>query len=328
MPAALQAQAWRVGVAYTFGDVIRRVKLRCATIPILLIEDIVQTAYNTLLQEKDWSFLKTETTLQVQAARTGTCLLTQGSPTVQGVSLLFVASDAGRQFRSGEVGRPFTILSVDLGLNQATLDSVFTGTSAAAAGAIVFDAYITAPSDFGHWIAVIDTANTRRVRVYATDESLNRRDPARQSPGDPWALVSFRYSTYPPTAGQVLYEFWPYWFGEAARFYPAWYVRKPQLKAEDDILEGPLRDRGDVLVHGALAEAYAWRGEEGRPNPAFDLKAAELYRGRFLQAGGMLEVADENIYMTWLQQQPWYGWDYGMDPEVGPGDARYLQSHE
>jgi len=315
-------------MAYTFGDVIRRVKLRCATIPILLIEDIVQTTYNNFLEERDWSFLKKQATITLQAARTGTCDFTQGSPVVQGVSLLFAASDAGRQFRSGEVGRPFTILSVDLVLNQATLDSLYGGISAAGQASIVFDAYVTAPADFHRWIAVLDPANTRRVRVYATDESLNRRDPARQSPGDPWVLCSFNYSTFPATAGQPLYEFWPYWFGEAPRSYPAWYIRRPTLKGEDDVLEGPLKDRGDVLVWGALAEAYAWRGEEGRPNPAFDLKAAELYLTRYTQAEAKLEVVDENIYLTWLRQEPWAGWDYGMDPEVGPGDAEYMQSHE
>jgi hypothetical protein len=192
---------------------------------------------------------------------------------------------------------------------------------------VVADLYATCPADFGHFIAVLDPQNQRRIRVFTTEVEINTADPGRFNTGDPWALANYRLSSLSGTSGRVQYEWWPYWAAGGFRRYPFYYFRRPQDPADDDLFLGPLRDRGDVILYGALAQAAEWPGTTEQRNPYFNLQLATRHRAHFEFEMGKLEVRDQELYLTWFHNEPWSGWDYAMGPLV-PADAAYMQAHE
>lgn len=316
-------------MATTFGDLWRRVRLYVPMAPALLIQDWVTTAYQRACDERSWSFLRGEGEFRINPSKSGTVNLTQDSPTVAGAGgasgLVFAASDLYRQFRYGG-GPPLTIIAVNLaGNTSATLERNWQGTSATAVSATVSDIYATCPADFGHFAAVLDVAQQRLIRIFTTELELNAADPGRMALGTPWALVNYRLSSIAATLGLVQYEWWPYTSGSGTLRYPFYYIKRPQALAEDDTFQGPLKDRPDVLVTGALAEAAEWPGTETQRNPYFNLNTAAAKRKQFEYAVGLLEVKDEETYMTWWQTAMVGRW--GMQP-LTPVDARFAQSHE
>lgn len=283
-------------MADTAEHVWRRVQLHCPLASPSLALTWVQNAYNAFCDRRGWSFLREEGRIAVKAARTGTVDVTNGSATVAGVGLTFASTDAGRQFRVGSTGIPYTVESVDVGANEATLDIEYGGDTDTAVTAQVLDAYFTAPEDFGRFIAVVDTVTPRRIILDVTEEEYNLHDPQRTlASGEPFALVSQRLNS----SDRIRYE----WAGypTSARSYPYWYVKRPEELTDASTFKGPLRHRTDILLKGALAECAGFPGYEGRPNPYYKVDLADRLQAQFLAMLGDLETRDEEVYLTWLQ---------------------------
>lgn len=298
-------------MADTIEQISRRVRAMCPLAPPLLTLEWIQEAYNKISDARPWSHLRGQGQLTVNDARSGTCNVTLGSATVQGVGLVFVAADAGRQFRVSS-GIPFTILSVDLGLNTCLLDEPYGSSTALATTGQILDAYMTMPEDFGRFVAVLDPPNNRQLHIFITDEELNFYDPKRMITGLPRALASRRFSTYSATTGQVQYELVPY--ALTSRVYPYFYIKRPGKLSFDDQLLGVLRHRPDLLVKGAILECCKWPGlDQQQVNPYSKISDARvnLMVSEFEREEAKLEARDEEIYMTWLetiglQQYPFY----------------------
>ncbi len=316
-------------MADTFGSVWRQVRLYCPLAPALLVQTWVKNATRQYSDERNWSFLRSEGEFVLAASKAGTVVLVHGSATVDSTGgatgITFAATDVGRQLQLGS-GPPITITAVSLvAPTSATLERAWQGDASASISVTVADLYATCPADFGHFIAVLDPQNQRQIRVFMTELELNASDPSRTDSSDPWALVSYRLSALPSTLGRVQYEWRPYWVGSTTRRYPFYYFRRPADPAEDDEFLGPLRARGDVILTGALAEAARWPGLAGSPNPYFNLALSGQLRAQFEKDMAMLEVRDEEIYMTWLDDQNWaQRGGHGSRPT----DAAYLQCHE
>jgi hypothetical protein len=318
--------------ADTYGTVWRRVRLYCPLAPPFLVQDWVRNATRQFSDDKNWSFMVSEGEFHVGISRSGAVVFTEGSATVASAGgadgIVFVASDVGRQLRIAAMGPPITIVAVDTsGDTSCTLERAWQGASIASQTVMLSDIYATCPEDFGHFIAVIDPLQQRRVRLYMTMRELHAADPGRANVGTPWALVNYRLSQVASTLGRVQYEWWPYWEGTVPLRFPFYYFRRPRDLADDDYFEGPLRDRSDVVLYGALASAAEWPGTTLQRSPYFNLGLAARHRTRYEYEMGILEAKDEETYLTWLQDQWWSGEDaagFGR----GPVDAAYMQSHE
>jgi hypothetical protein len=320
-------------VARTYGETWREVRSEVPLAPALTVQRWVRNAYKELCDERNWSFLRGEGEFRINVARSGEATITQGSPTVASTGgadgITFVASDVGRQLRTGNVGPPLTIIAVDLaGNTSATLERDWEGETNATATVTVGDHYATCPLDFGSFVVVIDPQNARLVRIFMTMQELNGADPGRYDTSTPWALVNYRLSDLTATLGQAQYEWWPYWTAASSLRFPFYYMKRPADLADDDYFEGPLRERSDVIYTGALAKAARWPGPSiERRNPFFNLALAAQLKTDFEYQRGLLEVKDEELYMTWLQDQEWAR--YHTDGfGVGPVDAAYIQTHE
>jgi len=288
-----------------FEPICRLVQLRVPLAPALLVQDFVQEGYNRICDRRRWSWLRGEGQILLSAARSGTVSVTNGNATITGVGLTFVAGDLDRQLRV--TGSPYTITSVNVGANTAVIDNVFGGATSAAVSATVLDAYATMPTDFGSFWAVLDPDRDSVLTWWMTEDELNRADPNRSESGEPRALVSRRFGSTAANLGRVQYEAWPYWTStDTERRFSYYYSKRPALLGDDELLQGPLAHRHDILVLAALEEAAEWPGpDKDKPNPYFSLKLSERKSERLEEQLENLERVDEEIYMTWLETVPW-----------------------
>lgn len=298
----------------TFEDVWRRVLLRAPLVPPFLAQEWVQNAYNQACTNRNWSHLRAETTLRTKAGRYGTATVVQDSATVQGVGLTFAASDVGRQFRFNTVPL-YTIIAVNVGANQATLDRVYVEASAAAATFQVLDAFITMPANFKTWGVVTDRSRWWILHLWATEAELTRWDPLRSVSGPPRVLASKLPSPVAAQAGQPMFELWPYSTDEA--YFPAIYFVKPDALTDSTVFRGAFSQRTDVLVDAAMAECARWPGPSAdRKNPYFNLALSAKLTEHVDSELRRMEVADEDLYPTWLQPGRF---------AMAPLDAAWLQ---
>lgn len=278
----------------TFEQVWRTVKLNCSLAPPLLAASWIQEEWNKIQDRRPWSHLRSEGTITTKAGRSGTVSVVNGSPTIQGVALIFTANDVGMQFRVATT-IPFTILSVNVGLNQATIDQNYPGVTAASATGNIINAFVTMPADFGSFLFVLDPTTQQQLRIFITEEELNHYDSQRGSTGQGRALVSRKLNS----AGLIQYELVPY--STAAAFFPYFYRKRNFLLSDDVEFPTPFKDRTDILVQRGLMRAAQWPGTEDKKNPYFNLQlAAQLAAESNLEITN-LECRDEEIYMTWLQ---------------------------
>lgn len=304
----------------TVENVWRRVLLHCPIATPFLAKNWVQTTYNRLCGRKPWSFLRGEGQILISAARSGTTTATYLDTVVQGVGMTFVAADVGRQYRVTS-GPPYTIISVNVGLNRATLDLPWGDPTITTTGTVL-DAYVTMPYDFDSFIAVLDPSNSWQLRTDITQDELNLYDSKRTSTGTPWVLASRRLSTgIAAQLGRIQYELWPY--STVQKRYPYYYYKSSAILADTDNFQGPLRDRTDVILTGALAEAAKWPGPSAeKKNPYFNLQIAKMLADEFELQANSIETRDEEIYITWLETV-----NFTRVP-FAPFDANFLRNHD
>lgn len=296
-------------MAQTFGDCWRTVRLYVPAAPTFLVREWVNVSWKRLAKGRHWSFLRGECRLTIAAARAITlCSVTRGSATVTSVGL-FVAGDAGRQFRVGS--SPIYTVQTVTDVNTIVLDIPYGEASSAVAAATVFDGFATLPADFESFRLVADPYNQRRLAYWITEDQVNVLDPTWSTSGDgPRCLIARGGgSTYTPTLGLVQYTYWPR--PTTARSYPAIYNKQASRIDDTTIFRGVLADAAEVLITGALAEAAAWPGTPDLPNPYFNLALAREQKGAFLDGVQHLSLRDDDQAPDDLATVHWEHWALG-----------------
>jgi hypothetical protein len=311
-------------MAVTFEECWRMVLGHAPVAGAGLAREWTQWAYSEFcIARRSWAHLRVQSGLFISDRRSGTCSVAQGLTTVSSGTLVFVAGDVGRTLRitsgSSPSGPYYTIIAVSGG-GVATLDRAFLEPTDAAAVGAVFDGYTTLPANFARFYAIIDPSLRWRIRFDVSGDWLNRLDPTRQSAsGSPRILANATFSPVPATLGQPRYEW--YQVSATARSFPMWYLRKPEILTDDQVLIGPLADRKDILVEGALSRAALWPGLEGRKNPYFNLPLAQVHDGKFRDKISSAYVADEELY-----------WEGMPVAEMGyaqfPFDSAWMQQYD
>lgn len=303
-------------MADTFEGVWRAARNLFPALPPLVVRDFVQEAYSRLCESWGWGFLRADGLLATQAARTVSVTVTQGSATVTSAGL-FLATDLGRTFR-GVSGSSlpstypvYTIVAVP-DVNTLVLDKAYGATSAVGLAQVI-DLYVTLPTDFGRFLAVVDPYNQRPIPFWINEDQITRADPARvQSDSGPRYLVAATPSPVPTTLGQIRYEAWP--VPTAARQYPYLYIKRAGQLADEAVLPGLLATRGDLLKLGAQMSAAEWPGTTDLKNPYFNLALADRLRVRFDAQLQQLTLADDNQYPQQLAQVQWERLLPGLSP--------------
>lgn len=293
-------------MAQTFGDAWRRVRLYVPAAPTFLCREWVNVAWKRLAKARHWNFLIGETRLTVNTARAvSPVIVTRGSAVVTSAGL-FLAADAGRQFRIGSL--PIYTIQTFTSVNQVVLDIPYGEDSSTIAVASVFDGYATMPADFESFRLIADPYNQRRLAYWIQEDQVNIMDPTWSvTDSGPRCLVARGGgSTYTPTLGAVQYQYWPR--PTAARSYPAIYNKQAQLLTDGQVLHGVLADQIEVIVDGALAEAALWPGTNDLPNKYFNADVARAKKAAFLDGIQHLNLRDDDQAPADLATIHWEHW--------------------
>lgn len=126
-----------------------------------------------------------------------------------------------------------------------------------------------------------------------------------------------------PQVGLPRYEGWPHYQGPYS--WPFLYIsRAPDLEDPNVVL--PRTIRGDVLLKMALVELARWPGNPpDRPNPYYNLAAADRHEARAERLIMELETKDDEIFESDLDYSYYIGLPFAPFPW---GDASWLQTHD
>lgn len=300
--------------ADTFEALSRQVLLRCPALGVFLARQFVSHAFRRVAERRRWSWLCKRGQFITNAAyTTGTVQVTRSSTAVVGTLTVWTAAMVGRTFRIGTSNPIYTIASFTDATHIA-LDQAWGGASASGQTYEIYNAYVTAPTDFHSFVCVWDPSANNPLDTTMTQEELNHIDPQRSSSGDPKAVVAYAYDTSTPPLPR--FELWPH--TKSADVYPFLYeIRATDL--EDSGASIPRHIRGDMLLDLALAMAARWPGaDRENPNPYFNLKLAQYHD---VQAERMIAESERQDDETWVQ-------DVRYSTPSGVGlDADYLQKH-
>lgn len=291
--------------AQDFGYAWRTVVLYCPAAPPFLAREWVNTAWKQLCRLRSWNFLQAEIRLSINPSRAiAACTVTTGSTTVTSAGL-FLPADAGRQFETATYP-VYTIVSVP-DTSTIILDTPYGEGTNGAATATILDAYTTLPANFASFRLIADPPNQRRLAFWITQDQLNILDPTRQaSDTGPHCLSARTPSTYPPTLGQTVYEYWPR--PTALGSYPALVNLQASALTDSSVFAGVLQDGAEVIVKGALAQAAEWPGTADRPNPYFNLALAKAKQAEFLDGAQHLSLRDDERANDDLSTVHWERW--------------------
>lgn len=301
-------------MADTFDTLWKRILVYAPETPVPLAQEFINTAYSRALTETNWAGLRAEGEFVIPATyNTGTVTVTQGSNAVTGAGTTWTAAMTGRQFFVGGVGPFYTFTQT--GTTTGTLDRVYGGTTVAGTTYDILQTYLTAPTDFLQFTAVMDRANNWRLHTNFRQEQIDTWDSKRSVAGTPTILATAPFSA----SGVVRFEIWPR--TSAAKVYSYRYVRKPSaLVAAADALIWPIS--GYALIQGALAELSMWPGTRMAKNPYYDLQQHMAHEQAFKEELGKLTLEDQRISQSAVTYEGWENVPYA------PIDAAYLQTHD
>lgn len=299
-------------MAETFENLWKKLLVYAPDCPLPLVQEFVNTAYSRALAAGSWWGLRgygtysigDQASLAVTATKNSAVLNCLGATTNHPGLQLF--------YNSGPL---YTIQSSSAGLTL-TLDHPW----AAASGAYtvtVQGLFLVAPTDFLHFISVVDNENNWRLRTDYLQEDIDNWDSKRTSTGTAWMIVPTTPSPVSATLGLPRYEPWPR--PTSAKNYTFTYTKKPALmSAASDTPIFPIR--GDTLKHGAFAELSLWPGTLERKNPYFDLNLARTFEERFQLALISTRKEDQEIAQTAVKYAE-------EDVPFMPMDAQFIQEH-
>jgi len=307
-------------VADTFEQLWKRIQLYAPDLPTPLAQEFINNTYSTAFNWWPWSQSRKAKDLLIPPSEYGTAAFTDGSPTVTGVGTAWTADILYRQIITDGIAPYYTIMAVDVGLQQLTLDRDYGKETNLTAPFEIGQFYIEVPADFGYWDTIRDLDNNWKLHTDFTQAQIDVWDTKRTTSGTPWVVASAPPRVVANGDDVIRYEFWPR-VGPGPKQYTFRYVRDPmKMVNPNDRPIFPIE--GDALRKGALAECCLWPGTATAPNPYADLARYEKLSKEFNDHMTQAWKRDNELSQQAMKYDDWEGVPYA------PIDARYLQSHD
>lgn len=309
----------------TFDGLYRGLLLRCPAASLMLARSWIDFSFRQIVGTRLWSWMrKRGQFLLPQATVIGVVNVTRGNVDVQGVGTSWGGGLVNQQFRVGTQSPIYTIISVDNANQVITLDAPWGGLTILSAGYVIYQAYVTVPTDFQNFISVWDANFNWQLNLYVTQEELNLWDAQRANSGTSYCVASYAYSSGTANTPPLpMYELWPH--QRSQYVYPFLYTSQPPDLSDSGAFL-PRYIRGDVLMEFALAQAARWPGPSADlRNPYFNLQLAQTHE---LRARDMLvdlartddEIVENDVTYNSVASMPFAAIPYG--------DARWIQAHD
>jgi hypothetical protein len=295
--------------ATTFGDLWRKVSLQASAVPPMLVRSYVQDAYQDATGGRRFSWMRRWYQPTTVASRTLAVVATQGSATLTGA---FVASDLNRQVRATNQGVPYTIVAIDAGYTEATLDQAWAGTGGSLT-VTISSAFLFLPENFDGCRTLSNLVVQQAMPWWYTSEQLDRWDPNRLWADSTARIIAARgvWTGGGTMDGRQVYEWWPY--PSATAVYQMSYYAKLE-PTDDDRLQGQFATRAEVLETGALAKCALYPGTAERKNPYFNLQLAQMLEKAFQESLQQISVRDEDTSPAEEYNRVDWRWVQGIVP--------------
>jgi hypothetical protein len=226
---------------------------------------MINNRYRQIVRRRDWYGLKVRGIASVPTVvSTGQVTLTNGSPMVQGMGTGWTTALVGLQFRNSFTSAYQTIVAVNVGLQQLTLDSPWQGQGTTTGGYQIVEAYITFGANIKRFEWAVNQLFGWSMEVNVAVQVINSRDTWRQNLG--WATT---LATRAPTPdGQFQVECWPTPYAPQTFPFEAW-TQPPDMVADTDAPVAWINS--DLLVTGGIADALLYRPKQ---NAYYDVQSA------------------------------------------------------
>lgn len=299
-----------------FDGIARKAVLRCPAVSLLLAYDLVRNSFRDIVEMRRWSWLLKRGQLVLPAVyKLGTATATKDSLTVQlNGTAVAAAAFVGLQFRMGSTLPIYTIVSVDIGLNQLTLDQLWEPSTQTAKPYQIYQAYVFMPSDFHTFITIIDPTNYQPVGSLSGISDFDLKDPQRLAAGPALGIAPFDYYL-----GVPRYEIWPH--QTSATVFPFTYESRP-IDPFDPGATVPSLLPSNVILERVMYYCALWPGESKiSPNPYFVPSLAKMHNDEFKSLITAIKKQDNEV----MQQNIWYQADQTV---TSPFSASWMQGHD
>jgi hypothetical protein len=273
----------------------------------------INNALREVVDSYQWYALKVRGVINVpQITVAGTCILTQGSNTVQGVGTAWTNALIGLQFRGGFQGPWRTVNNVNALAQTLTIDTPYGGPTRTG-GYQMAQVYATLGANIKYLLNSKNQNMGWPIEVNGNEETLDNWDTWRISLG--WTTY---FATMPPTPdGQFQIEMWPTPYSAQTFPFQA-YIQPPDMVLDTD--SPPSFIRADVLVRRAIADAKLFGG---RTSKYYDPLVAAQKIKEFEATLENMENASNQL------DQNDVTWDYGGESGQGGGQGcTWQQSHD
>jgi len=292
-----------------FGQMLREVTGWNPSCDPMTAGRFINNRYRAMLGCRSWYGLKVRGQIIVPSPYSaGTCTVTAGSTTVQGIGTAWTPALVGQQFRVNFTLPYQTITQVNPGLQQLTVDMPYPGTSGTS-GYLILQSYFALDGNIVRMRWAVNQMMGWKMVVNALPvDCVNTWDTWRTFLG--W---STHFVTRPPTpAGQYQIEIWPSPFQRQVFPFEA-YTQPQDMQLDTDSPVAFLRS--DILVTGAIADALMYRPKQNTyydPQSALTIAAAKEAQFK--------EHIEQNAQMDNDIDQQDVMWDYGEGDEAAyPG---------
>jgi hypothetical protein len=304
----------------TFEQLWKRIQLYAPDLPTPLAQEFINNAYSTAFNWWPWSQSRRQIELLIPASEYGLAQFTSGSNTVVGNGTAWTTAILYRQIITDGIAPYYTIVDVDPGAQELTLDRPYGKLTNLNAPFEIGQFYFEVPSDFGYFDTIRDLDNNWKLHTNFVQAQIDVWDTKRTTSGTPWVVASAPPRVATNAEPVIRYELWPR-VGPGPKQYTYRYVRDPGLMS--NATDRPIWPIGDdALRKGALAELCLWPGTQTAPNLYADLGRYQMLQKDF---EAMLTEAwkrDNELSQQAIKYDDWEGVPYA------PIDARYLQSHD
>ena len=312
--ASPTSQAYSVSL--NFGSMLREVTNWNPNVDSEVAGRMINNRMRQIIDRRSWYATKVRGVANVPNVQTtGTCTVTYGSATVQGIGTNWTPQAlVGLQFRQTFTQPYQTITAVNQGEQTLTLDTPYPGPTFTGAYYIL-EVYITFGGNVKRLLWASNALFGWPLEIGVKVQELEARDQWRASMG--WATTM---ATRPPTPdGQFQVELWPAPY--AAQTFPfEAYTEPPNLILDSDSPQAWIRS--DVLVTGAIADALLYRPKQNAfYDQAIAVNIAATKSAQFEKDLEQMENADEG-----LEQQA-VTWDYGEEVEISGEGSVFSQMH-
>ena len=207
----------------------------------------------------------------------------------------------------------------DLAYNRTTVGSGSVGpcTQVVGTGAVPFASGLYTGFTQSTYVITISTGGTVGTAQYTWRKDSGSTSGAQGTFTQPFVFdagvtIQFPAGTYTLNdvfvvqvtpgfqSSMPMFELWPYSMSQ--RVYPYLYDRRfPDV--DDPTWALPRYIDGDILVKGALADLFRYKGTSDVPNPSYDLNVAVNYEREFQAKVAEMEREDDEVFLDSVRYQ-------------------------